>query len=84
MPRTILQTIRTRGTPQEAAYAILTLAHRPEAARHGATVRDAAGNLLDTVLLVGDSEGDGGADYGIRLASSEVDPLALASEGDSL
>lgn len=84
MPRTVLQTIRTRGTPQEAAFAILTLAHRPEAARHGAAVQDAAGHVIDTVILVGDSNHDGGADYGIRLASSEVDPLALASEGDEL
>jgi hypothetical protein len=83
---TVLQVIKPQFlTPNEFGYQLMTLAHRPEVAGQGADVQDARGNVIDTLVLIANDEGsDGGHSYSIRLASSEVDPLALASEGDRL
>lgn len=85
MARTVLEIIRTAGTSQEVAYALLTLSHRPEIIQHGAIVRDAGGSPLDTLVLVenDDNGGDGARRYSIRCASPD-DALSMASAGDIL
>lgn len=85
MTRTVLQVIRTAGTPTEVGYALLTLSHRPEVLSHGATTQDADGNALDTAILIeaDDDGGNGARRYCVRLAGP-LDALSSAVEGDQI
>lgn len=84
MPRTVLATIHTRGTPQELAYGLLALSHRPEIANHVPAVVDASGAPVEALLLIAvDENNDGGRRYHVRLVGPD-DGISSAREGDSI
>lgn len=84
MMSTVLAISRpTPPTLAEFAYALLTLAHRPDVAAFGAPLEDTNGHPLDTLILIEERDGDGARSLSVRLAGPD-DHLSQAQIGDTL